>query len=117
MVVLTILDHVGLAHFPAVPRPLVPYHGYDGLRQKYKPHWALNFLDKKKLRPWTNLVDVSDIFNFFFCSGREKGESEAPGFLIENPRRGGSPGKRGRGAGRVSAANWGIAQYCGGGGG
>ena len=42
-------------------------------------------------------MDVSDIF-YFFCSGRGKGESEAPGgvgdrffFFIENfhPRRGG----------------------------
>ena len=44
-----------------------------------------------------------------------KGESEAPGwggivFVIENPRRGGGCSRRGRGrgAGRVSAANWGI---------
>ena len=41
-------------------------------------------------------MDVSDFF-FFFCSGRGKGESEAPGgvgdrFFIENPRRGGRPG-------------------------
>ena len=52
----------------------------------------------------TCLVDVSDIF-YFFCSGRRKGESEAPGvggggrFFIENPRRGGAPegeGPRGR---------------------
>ena len=48
---------------------------------------------------------------FFFCSGRGKGESEAPGggrrdrFFMENPRRGGSPARE---AGRVSAANWGI---------
>ena len=52
-------------------------------------------------------VDISDISFFFFSSGRGKGESEAPGrgdrLLIENPRRG-----RGRGAGRVSTANWGI---------
>ena len=37
-------------------------------------------------------MDVSDIF-YFFCSGRRKGEFEAPGgggqFFIENPRRGG----------------------------
>ena len=39
-------------------------------------------------------MDVSDIF-YFFCSGRGKGESEAPEgggggrFLIESPRRGG----------------------------
>ena len=58
-----------------------------------------------------NLVDVSDII-YFFCSGRGKGEFETPGgdrFFIENPRRGGGSRKgRGRGAGRVSAANWGT---------
>ena len=58
-----------------------------------------------------NLVDASDIF---FLLGQGEGESEAPGggrgdrFLIENPRRGGLQRRRGRGAGRVSAANWGI---------
>ena len=41
-------------------------------------------------------MDVSDIF-YFFCSGEGKGKSEAPGrggvgFLIENPKGGGSPG-------------------------
>ena len=41
-------------------------------------------------------MDVSDIFSFF-CSGRGKGESEAPEekrdrFFIANPRRGGVPG-------------------------
>ena len=40
------------------------------------------------------LVDVSDIFFFVFCSGRGKGESEAPGegresIFIEIPMRGG----------------------------
>ena len=54
-----------------------------------------------------------DIFNFVF-SGSWKGEPEAPGggggdrFFIENPRRGVSRRERGRGAGRVSAANWGL---------
>ena len=47
------------------------------------------------------------------------GESEAPGggglFFIENPRGGGWGRERGRGARRVSAANWGI--FLGGGGG
>ena len=43
-------------------------------------------------------MDVSDIFHFF-CSGEEKGESEALGgrFFIENPRRGGLPAGWGRG--------------------
>ena len=48
----------------------------------------------KPLESDLSLVDVS-IF-FFFCSGRGKGESEAPGgeggggrFFIENTRRGG----------------------------
>ena len=59
----------------------------------------------------TNLVDVSDIFYFFLCSGRGKGESEAPGgwgigFLLKIPGGGGEAG-RGRRAGR-SAANRGI---------
>ena len=43
-------------------------------------------------------MDVSDIFNFFICSGRGKGESEARGaggggfdFLLKIPG-GGSPG-------------------------
>ena len=66
-------------------------------------------------------MDVWDFF--FFCSGRGKGESEAPGggggvigFLLNF--RGGGVGSRrgmGQGAGRVSAANWGI--FGGGGGG
>ena len=52
-------------------------------------------------------------FFFFFCSGRGKRESEALGrggcrFLIANPRRGVSRRRRGRGAGSVFAANWGI---------
>ena len=47
-----------------------------------------------------SLVDVSDIF-YFLCSGRGKGESEAPGgegggVFIENPRRGGLQDGRGR---------------------
>ena len=53
-------------------------------------------------------MDVSDIYLFFFCSGRGKGESEAPGgvgdrFFTENPRRWGgvSPGREG-------PTNWGI---------
>ena len=66
------------------------------------------------------------IFLIFFCSGRGKWESEAAGggggvrFFIEIPRRGGGrfpqEGK-GRGAGKVSAANWGTwggggSKYC-----
>ena len=62
------------------------------------------------------MADVSDIF-YFFCSGTGKGESEGAGrggrFFIENPTRGGVS-RRGRGVGRVSAANWG---FLGGGGG
>ena len=47
-----------------------------------------------------NLVDVSDIFLFFCCSGRGKGESEGPGggggtvFLLKIP---GGWGEAGRG--------------------
>ena len=55
-------------------------------------------------------MDVSDIFNFFFCLGEGKGESEAPGrgrgqFSMENPSRGGvsrEGGAAGRGAWRVA---------------
>ena len=48
-------------------------------------------------------MDVSDFF--FSCSGRGKGESEALGggggdrFSIENPRRGGPPGREAEGPG------------------
>ena len=53
------------------------------------------------------------IFLIFSARGEGKGEFEAPGggggrIFIENPRRGGSPGRGGeggRGAGRVSARN------------
>ena len=58
------------------------------------------------------LVDVSD---FFFFSGRggiggsPRRQGAGGSVFIENPRRGGgSRSGRGRGAGRVSAANWGI---------
>ena len=70
----------------------------------------------------SNQTDIDDttswwtfrIFFIFFLLG--EGESGAPGgggggrFLIENPRRGVSRRGRGRGAGRVSAANCGIAR-------
>ena len=52
-------------------------------------------------------------FIFFSARGGERGSSRRRGgggggqVFIENPRRGGEAG-RGRGAGRVSAANWGI---------
>ena len=57
------------------------------------------------------LADVSDIFYFFLLGegeGRVRGRREGGGcrFFIENPR-GGGGSRRGRGAGRVSAANWG----------
>ena len=58
-------------------------------------------------------MDISDIFNFS-CSGRGKGESEAAGrgggvdFLLKILEGGVSRRRRGRGAGRVSAANWGF---------
>ena len=44
------------------------------------------------------LVDFSDIFNFFFCLGRGKGESEAKGgggSIFYCKSLGGSPGGRG----------------------
>ena len=60
------------------------------------------------------LVDVSDIF-YFFCSGRGKGGGvEVPEggggsvFLLKSPGGGGLQDGRGRGAGRVFAANWEI---------
>ena len=57
-------------------------------------------------------MDVSDI-SYFVCSWTGKGESEARGggggpIFIGNPKRGVFRRERGRGAGRVSAANWGI---------
>ena len=63
-------------------------------------------------------MDVSDIL-FLFLLGEGKGRSEVQGgggesiFLIANSRRVFRRG-RGRGAGRVSAANWG--NFFGGGG-
>ena len=60
-------------------------------------------------------MDVSDIFNFFFCSGRGKGESELGGglgdrFVIEIPGRGGG-GFPGKGAGpRGREDVWGPAR-------
>ena len=64
-----------------------------------------------------NSVDVW-IFFIFFCLGRGKGEFEGLEggggggleFLLKFPKGGGwvSMRGRGRGAGRVSAANWGI---------
>ena len=59
----------------------------------------------------TNLVDVSDIFIFFLLGEGEGGVRGArrrrDWFLMENPRRGGGSRRgRGRGAGRMSAANW-----------
>ena len=52
-------------------------------------------------------------FLFFFCLGRGGLESEAAGrggvdFLLKIPEGGVSRRGRGRGAGRVSASNWGF---------
>ena len=53
-------------------------------------------------------------FLFFFCSGEGEGGVRGArrgggiGFLIANPTRGGGRFPGGGGAGRVSAANWGI---------
>ena len=60
-------------------------------------------------------MDVSDIF-YFFCSGRRKGESEAPGsvggrFFIENARRlGGFSLKGGGGAEGPGGCLWRIGE-------
>ena len=66
-------------------------------------------------------MDVSDILYFFFWSGRGEGKSETAGWsgsiLYRKSQEGGGGFSRrgkGRGAGRVSAANWGI--FLGGGG-
>ena len=58
-----------------------------------------------------NLADVSDIF-IFFCSGRGKGESEAPGgrgihFLLKIPGGGGVFRRGTRGAGGCLRGIWG----------
>ena len=63
-----------------------------------------------------SLVDVSDIFYFFSARGGGEGRVRGAGragvdFLLKIPEGGGGgfPGGRGgRGAGRVSAANWGM---------
>ena len=49
-----------------------------------------------------NLVDVSDIFNFFSARGGGRGSPRAPrgggvGFLLKIPRGGGGVSRRGRG--------------------
>ena len=62
-----------------------------------------------------NLMDVSDIFNFFSARGRGRRPKRWGGggggnrLCIEHPRRGWGGGSRrgGRGAGRVSVVNWG----------
>ena len=85
-----------------LPIPLPMFYYFELIREV-----LANTLYKSLLPWWT-----SRIFSIFFCSGRRKGESEAPGggggsrFLIENPRRGGLQEGRGGGAGRVSAANF-----------
>ena len=70
------------------------------------------------------LVDVSDLFYFFFAAwgggrGSQRCQEWGGRFLLEIPGGGGglSPRRgRGRGAGRVSAANWGFWGGRGGGG-
>ena len=58
------------------------------------------------------LVDISDIFYFFSARGGVGGSPRHSGgggsVFIQNPTRGGVSRGRGRGAGRVNAANWGI---------
>ena len=60
-----------------------------------------------------NLVDVSDIFKFFSARGRGRGsprrqEGWGIGSFAKIPGGGGGFPGGGAGAGRVSAANWGI---------
>ena len=61
---------------------------------------------------WQVFLGNPSIGFYFFCSGRVKGESEAPGggwvigFLLKIPGKEGI--SRMGGAGRVPAANWGI---------
>ena len=62
---------------------------------------------------WANRALLGGRFGyFFFCSDISffcSAQGEGDRFCIENPRRGrGASRKRGQGAGRVSAANWGI---------
>ena len=59
------------------------------------------------------MADVSDIFYFFSARGGGRGSPRPPGggvveFLLKIPEGGGISRRRGRGAGRVSAANWGF---------
>ena len=70
---------------------------------------------RKIRRKLPNLVDVSDIFNFFSAQGGGRGSPRRRGggggwfFFMKIPERGGDSRRgRGRGAGRVSGANWGI---------
>ena len=57
----------------------------------------------------SDLVGVSDIFNFFLLEeGPRHREGRGIGFFIENRRGGVLQDRRGRGAGRESAANWGF---------
>ena len=51
------------------------------------------------------LVDVLDIFYFFFCSGEGKGKFEAPRRILKIPGGGGSPGGMGVEAGSLQG-NW-----------
>ena len=85
-----------------------------------------NCPNRRKLKTHKNLVDVSDIFNFFLlrkgkgevCSGRGRGKSEAPGggsvFLLKIPGGGGFPGWGGEGQGGCLRR---TGEFFGGGGG
>ena len=86
------------------------------LADLHGPKWASAGQNGNNLFANVHLVDVSEIF--FVCSGRGKGKSEARRqeggrgwFLLKIPGEG-----MGRGAGRVSAANWGSFFFWGGGG-
>ena len=77
----------------------------------FQNEFPISFLGRAFVK--TSTWWTFQIFFIFFCSGRGEGESEAPGgaggsvFYWKSQQGGGETG-RGRGAGRVSAANWGI---------
>ena len=113
-----ILSRKGIARYGGVSRtgPLREGEGggAEGLegvwREFFKEGWAFFFLFGAEV---PTLADVSDIFIFFRLGEGEGGvrgrrEGGVVDFLLKIPEGGGVSRRRGRGAGRVSAANWGF---------